>query len=308
MADPGLMAGGTHGLIRTAHAVRALSEAATPPLRVEELASALGYWAAYYQTLPGVPRLRGPLTWIGPSKRFRESAVISGTSRDEEMSREFRADADGVSRLAAAVDRLGTRAPVDALLDRLTEEGARLITSRTRLLIPSCSSTRSRAQPPYGFSCRTCPPPCTRSPSDIAGRRSRRGSPRTAATPRRARRLGAATGRRDRRSRSRHADHHAIKFAEACLREYRRHPQAVYLKAALDWPLRLFASSRWTVAERARAGISIGWDPNRKEGHCSRIVLRGCPPSASSSATHCCLRRRKPSWASGTRWCRRWAP
>ena len=38
----GLMAGGTHGLIRTAHAVRALSEAATP-LRIEELASALAY-------------------------------------------------------------------------------------------------------------------------------------------------------------------------------------------------------------------------------------------------------------------------
>ena len=41
---PGLMAGGTHGLIRTAHAVRALSDAVTP-LRVEELTSALAYWA-----------------------------------------------------------------------------------------------------------------------------------------------------------------------------------------------------------------------------------------------------------------------
>src|SRR5262245_31096748 len=55
---PGVMAHGTHGLIRTAHAVRAL-EAAETPLRVEELAAALGYWAAYYQALPGVPNLTG---------------------------------------------------------------------------------------------------------------------------------------------------------------------------------------------------------------------------------------------------------
>jgi hypothetical protein len=56
-------------------------------------------------------------------------------------------------------------------------------------------------------------------------------------------------------------DHHAIKFAEACLREQRLNPKAVFLKAALDWPLRLLASSRWSVAERMRAGIAIGWDP-----------------------------------------------
>jgi hypothetical protein len=55
---PGAMAHGTHGLIRTAHAVRALEDAETP-LRVEELAAALGYWAAYYQELPGVPHLTG---------------------------------------------------------------------------------------------------------------------------------------------------------------------------------------------------------------------------------------------------------
>src|SRR5215831_15061685 len=55
---PGTMAHGTHGLIRTAHAVRTLEEAETP-LRVEEFAVALGYWAAYYQALPGVPHLTG---------------------------------------------------------------------------------------------------------------------------------------------------------------------------------------------------------------------------------------------------------
>jgi hypothetical protein len=57
---PAAMAAGTHGLIRTAHAVRALAEIETP-LRVEEFGAALAYWAAYYHTLPGVPHLDGPL-------------------------------------------------------------------------------------------------------------------------------------------------------------------------------------------------------------------------------------------------------
>src|SRR5262245_35488791 len=49
---PGTMAAGTHALIRTAHAVRAL-EAIETPLRVQELAEGLAYWAAFYQELPG---------------------------------------------------------------------------------------------------------------------------------------------------------------------------------------------------------------------------------------------------------------
>jgi hypothetical protein len=57
---PATIAAGTHGLIRTAHALRALEDAETP-LRVEELGVALAYWAAYYRQLPGVPRFAGEL-------------------------------------------------------------------------------------------------------------------------------------------------------------------------------------------------------------------------------------------------------
>src|SRR5262245_46938262 len=86
---PGLMAGGTHGLIRTAHALRALSEAATP-LRVEELASALAFWAAYYQTLPGIPRLRGPLELDRAIEQIpRIGRDQRGESRREGVPREF---------------------------------------------------------------------------------------------------------------------------------------------------------------------------------------------------------------------------
>ncbi|GHC70686.1 questin oxidase family protein [Streptomyces flavofungini] len=61
---PGLFAGLTHGLIRTAHAVRGLSVAgdAPTPLQLDELARGLAYWAARYRALPGSPALRGPHT------------------------------------------------------------------------------------------------------------------------------------------------------------------------------------------------------------------------------------------------------
>ncbi|MGW0732066.1 questin oxidase family protein [Streptomyces sp. NPDC002851] len=58
---PGLFAGLTHGLIRTAHAVRALYAAGAEPtrLQLDELARGLAYWAARYTELPGHPRLSG---------------------------------------------------------------------------------------------------------------------------------------------------------------------------------------------------------------------------------------------------------
>jgi hypothetical protein len=55
---PGTMAGATHGLIRVAHGLRALS-AEDNPGRRRELAEGLGYWAARYQELPGPPVLIG---------------------------------------------------------------------------------------------------------------------------------------------------------------------------------------------------------------------------------------------------------
>jgi hypothetical protein len=62
---PGYAGAFTHGLIRTAHAVRALSltsSASEPsPLVTAELARALAYWAGSYKALPGRPTLAGGL-------------------------------------------------------------------------------------------------------------------------------------------------------------------------------------------------------------------------------------------------------
>jgi hypothetical protein len=64
---PGYGGGLTHGLLRVAHAVRALpTDAASSDtigeLAGRELAMGLAQWAAFYQALPVTPRLRGSLT------------------------------------------------------------------------------------------------------------------------------------------------------------------------------------------------------------------------------------------------------
>lgn len=54
---PGLFASAAHGFLRVAHAVRALEREETAPRR-REIAFGLGLWAARYQTLPGEPGAR----------------------------------------------------------------------------------------------------------------------------------------------------------------------------------------------------------------------------------------------------------
>ena len=52
-------------------------------------------------------------------------------------------------------------------------------------------------------------------------------------------------------------DPHAIKFTEACIREYRLNPQPVHLAAAADWAQRLHRAKSWTTAERDAAGLEF---------------------------------------------------
>ena len=81
---PATPSAGGHGFLRTAHAIRALSQAETP-LRVEELGAALAYWAAYYRKLPGTPRLTGTFD-LGDALRrvppFLRGQARSGPPRD----------------------------------------------------------------------------------------------------------------------------------------------------------------------------------------------------------------------------------
>ena len=257
----GLMAGGTHGLIRTAHAIRALSEAATP-LRVEEFASALAYWASYYQALPGAPRLQGPLDLDWAIKSVpRIGRDQRNESKRDAIPREFVRMLAAYPDFEAAVNRFGTTEPVDVTLNRLTEAGAHLYLTNAsthplvfihaltgpaalRLLLPAMPSALHATAIAH----------CWQAVAAWIGAYGNDdpGTTDQAAPPSESQIVDRAVGTRD---------HHAIKFAEACLREHRLNPKVVYLRAALDWPLRLLASSRWSVAERVKAGIAIGWDP-----------------------------------------------
>jgi hypothetical protein len=55
---PGTVGAAAHGLIRTAHGLRALGQVDTPARRIE-VATGLAYWASKYQELPGPPLIIG---------------------------------------------------------------------------------------------------------------------------------------------------------------------------------------------------------------------------------------------------------
>ena len=52
-------------------------------------------------------------------------------------------------------------------------------------------------------------------------------------------------------------DPHALKFAEACIREHQRNPHPAYLAAAADWASRLHRARDWSPAERDAAGLEF---------------------------------------------------
>jgi hypothetical protein len=119
----GTVSAGSHGLIRTAHAIRALEDAETP-LRIEELGVALAYWAAYYRKLPGVPRFAGALDI---DEALRQIPLIMRGQARRGMPRELILHvADSHPEFSAAVDRLTEPESVDDALSAITEAGARL--------------------------------------------------------------------------------------------------------------------------------------------------------------------------------------
>jgi hypothetical protein len=108
---PGLMAGLTHGMIRTAHAVRCMVATDHPEkLALQELSRGLAYWAARYRPLPGRVELTGDQTVAGTV------AALARIGRD--------AAPPGGSRLAGLPDSPGYSAALTGL--RPLDAGRRL--------------------------------------------------------------------------------------------------------------------------------------------------------------------------------------
>src|SRR5262245_41955315 len=121
---PATPSAGAHGLIRTAHALRALADAETA-LRAEALGLPWAYWAAYYRKLPGTPRFAGALN-LGEALR-RMPLFLSGQPRPG-MPREvyLQVMQGHGGEFSEAVDGAADPDSVEDALSSLTEAGARL--------------------------------------------------------------------------------------------------------------------------------------------------------------------------------------
>jgi hypothetical protein len=75
---PAFCASATHGLIRVAHAIRALEQAATPA-RLRELGDALASWTSTYQTLP--TDLASPAAPLPPAEAIAEVPRVPPEAR-----------------------------------------------------------------------------------------------------------------------------------------------------------------------------------------------------------------------------------
>jgi Questin oxidase-like len=232
---PGLAGAATHGLIRTAHAVRSVETAATP-LRLNELADGLAYWAATYHEFRVVPEQRAVYSLDDALSRVPQLNLARLGNIDQTLDQ---LDGSNEFELVGGSLQIGDDPLQD--LSQLTECFAGLYLanaadagavfalvhavtgpSALRLIAPHISAANARvllryawqtAAAIYAIYIREYATPAT------PDRPSSNEVLLEAAVD-----SGAA---------------HAIKFTEACLREYAMKPQPVFLAAASDAVKRL---------------------------------------------------------------------
>lgn len=233
---PGSFAGAGHGVLRVAHAVRALSRLETP-VRVRELGFGLAYWAGRYQRLPGVPGARPEpsrslaatfegLVPVRPEARrpgpfFEAVRVLDGDAA-------FRRAVEGVETvdfdlhyLVHELCRIGAVLYLANPQARIAYAHCVTVPSALRLLILVLEPVDLRRA--CGFALQTslalhavsaAGPPSPAIPSEVA------------------RLAGDAAEIRYRAACS--LEEHAIKLAEACLRENEVRPDPAFRLAAAD--------------------------------------------------------------------------
>ena len=227
---PGLSAAGGHGLLRTAHISRRLAKKQTPR-RLHELAEGLGYWAARYQIMPStekkVAKQSQPsqainqLKLLPAEQRLNGPSVVRGLLRLQDFA-----------PFADAINMVDTTGDPEKFISNLTETFATVYVenpsrqyiiafihavtapSAIRLLLPYLSDEAKQSALRYGWQL-------------AAGIYSAFGE-----TLIRAKEANAEK-KEDLIDRAvKNGDEHAIKFTEACLREYALNPKPIYLLAA----------------------------------------------------------------------------
>jgi Questin oxidase-like len=239
---PGLCAAATHGVIRTAHAARALAQRDTMERRAE-LARGLAYWAAAYQELPARPRAAtATATYAealaklplyrgkdGPPPRgnivsgLREAGTLDGFAD----ARDLVVSPLDVSAALSSLTRTFARAYL-----RHGTEGRSVATiafvhavtgpCALRKMLPFVKPETARAALPYAW----------QAAAGIYSAYAREGAGASVPEPRLGRDEIAARAVDN-------GDEHAIKFTEALLMEHSLEPDPVYLAAAEDAIARL---------------------------------------------------------------------
>jgi Questin oxidase-like len=233
---PGIMAGATHGLIRTAHAVRGLDREATPQ-RLHEVGEGLGYWAARYQTLPTAALDQsGPYLPVAGAIAAIPRVASAGRGVIFDAVKAIEPDA-----FAPVINLVEVQGNVDSLLSQITRAFVRqylanapaasiafihtvTTPSALRILAPHLSETTLQSSVRYAW--QSC--------AAIYSAYSTMPAPRTDTSEPAA---FDAADLIDQAVISR--DEHAIKFTEACLREYAIIPDAAFIQAARDAVVRL---------------------------------------------------------------------
>jgi hypothetical protein len=235
---PGLCAAATHGVIRTAHAARAMGRRETA-VRRAELARGLAYWASAYQELPARPGTEAPAnTYAHALDRlplYTEAHAGVPTGNIVNGLRE----AGRLAGFANARDLVATPADVSAALSELTRTAARAylrhgtqgrtvatiafihgVTGPTALrrIMPHVRPETARAALPYAW----------QAVAGIYAAYARRENP-----PREPGEAKRAPEELVTRAVA-NGDEHAIKFTEALLAEHSIRPDPAYLAAAED--------------------------------------------------------------------------
>jgi hypothetical protein len=167
---PGTLAGLTHGMIRTAHAVRSLSATPKPTaVQLTELARGLAYWAARYTGLPGEAAFTAR---EGEGRLADAVAALPRQPLPEGLSRRTAAERlRELDKFTGYREALGALAPADpqALLSDMTVEFAGVYLAHPEILpVPLIHAVT--APPPPGSYCPICPPSCTRRRWPCCGR------------------------------------------------------------------------------------------------------------------------------------------
>lgn len=232
---PGMCGAATHGVIRTAHAVRALARRETPERR-GELARGLAYWASSYEELPARRRKAPPVdTFVRALAEVPLYWQAFGRSPEGRSITDALRHVRELDRFAEVRDMIAQPADLPKALSALTATFSRVYLRHgskhdaiafvhavtgpcsLRRLAPHIRPETARAALPYAWQSAAAIYAAYARPED---------------TPRKAESELTPAELADRALDN--GDEHVIKFCEVMLAEHRLNPDPVYLAAAED--------------------------------------------------------------------------